>query len=253
MDVSSAVVDEETAGIVLAFDLAGDDEVLLWWRIMRAAHEETGGDVDGLVARVQTVARDASFQERSVEVFVQAVSSGGADVVERLLELEPWMPALYQSLREPAAAEPAHEWAWLTATQHETVSGYWGDQWPEGLDAWLTERWGPGWDSHPDDYKTAWLDDLLAEWWSQAEPEPVATETDQPPVADAVPPAEFASLPQQPQPPEEPVAQLAAERAAALSEALDEIRQMGVSAEELSDEQVAELLDRAVLEQLNAK
>jgi hypothetical protein len=52
--------------------------------------------------------------------------------------------------------------------------------------------------------------------------------------------------------PEDPVARLAEERNAALSEALVEIRQSGVSPATVTDEQITELLDQYVLEGIHA-
>ncbi|WP_370941863.1 hypothetical protein AB5J62_22415 [Amycolatopsis sp. cg5] len=207
-------VDDTTAGLVLAFELRDDDEVLAWWRTVREARQEAGDDVAVLVEQVR---RDAAVSDRTVEVFAELVSAEGVYLVDRLLELEPWLPALFWSLREPP-------FGWVTTAQRDVLTSVWGAEWEAPLREQLAGLWGPDWDGHPGDHKAVWLDDLLAEWTARpAEPEP------------------------------EPLAEMVSGRDAALREALEEIRRLGVTAQDLSDEQVAEMLDNAVLAELSTK
>jgi hypothetical protein len=134
---------------------------------MRAAHEVTNGDVEDLMTRVRAAALDASLDERIVENFESATAAGGIDLVERMIALESWMPTYYWTLRNSAyevqPVEPAGEWDWATAAQVQVLHGYWGAQWTDYLAPWLEERWGTGWQQHPAEHRTAWLDVLLQE------------------------------------------------------------------------------------------
>jgi hypothetical protein len=133
MESSAGAVDEVIAGVVRGFEFQGDDEVLLWWRIMREAHDAANGDVEYLVTRVRAAALDASLDKRMLENFALATSAGGIDLVERMIALEPWMPAYCWTLRncadEVQHVEAAREWDGVTAAQVQVLHDYWGEQW----------------------------------------------------------------------------------------------------------------------------
>ncbi|MBB4906103.1 hypothetical protein [Actinophytocola algeriensis] len=184
MGSSTEAVDAVTADVVRGFEFRGDDEVLSWWQIMRRAREEANGDIEDLVNRVRAAVLDASFDERMVDEFAVAVSSGGIDLVERIIALEQWMPDFYWTLRNPVeeaqGGEIAGEWEWVTAAQVALLHGYWGDQWPDQLAPWLDERWGTGWEQNPAEHRATWLDALVQEL---AAPEEAAEEAAAPPFA----------------------------------------------------------------------
>jgi hypothetical protein len=72
----------------------------------------------------------------------------------------------------PGLDTPADPWSWVTGGQRSQLAAAWSDGWPERLQRELDGQWGPGWEGHPGDHKTAWLDQLLPQWSPAAVPVP---------------------------------------------------------------------------------
>lgn len=62
----------------------------------------------------------------------------------------------------PAPVPAAGGFGWVTAEQAVVLQGRWGPDWRGPLSEDLAGRWGAEWAANPDEYKTAWLADLIA-------------------------------------------------------------------------------------------
>jgi hypothetical protein len=64
---------------------------------------------------------------------------------------------------EPLEPEPATEpWGWVAPAQQQVLEAAWGSRWQAALETDLDARWGPGWPENPPEHKAAWLSDLIS-------------------------------------------------------------------------------------------
>lgn len=269
---SAAGIDEMMAWALTAVPHADDASVLRWFDALRSAHQACldNGDAgwEALREQIGTVAGPEFGDVAAVEGFVAALdgTGQGAELIEQLLELHGHMPDLYwQVVGGGEAGHEAHAaaagesgesgaggFAWLNSEQHQTVHDWWGDGWDATLSEHLDARWGAGWQQHPDEHKTAWLDDLIREWSGAAEPtETTEPEPVEPEHAEHVEPehAEPAAAHEQahaepatPEPAAEQVPHIPAEQLPTMvDEALKEVLAEIEGADELSEEDIEEL------------
>lgn len=241
--MTTAAIDDYTAWALVAMPHADDHDVIRWFEVLRTAYDSCQADGetswDALGARIAAVGAEQAFDAATVEQYLEALAGTGqaTELVERMLELSDQMPALYWQLRSGPADDGAEQatgdpLGWVTQEQRDYLESAWGTAWPDSLTEYLNGNWGAGWEQHPDDHKAAWLQDLIHTWSAQgpaetpAEGQAVPAEAAEGQAA----PAEAADVEIPPEVAEELVD-------SALKEVLAEIP----GAEELSEEEIAEL------------
>jgi hypothetical protein len=171
-----AAVDELTAWALGALPHADDQSVLRWFAVLQHAYDSCRDEGDpsweALRHRIGTAAAEEYGDLGEIEPFLDALSGTGqgGELVERMVQLHPLMPALYWQVVGGGAGAPAADadgFSWMTSAQHEKVASWWAGSWEETLSAHLDDKWGPGWQQHPAEHKVAWLDGLISEWSGQ--------------------------------------------------------------------------------------
>lgn len=157
-------VDAETAWAITAMPHPDADSANRWVEVLRTAWDESGDDWNPLAEAIRTAAASNGMDSSAVEDFLSGVeqTGRGTDLIGELVQLDSALPDLYWQLAyPPAEADPM---AWVSDGLDQRAAALFGDSWPTDLKAQLDSRWGDGWEQNPDEYKSAWLADLLTEW-----------------------------------------------------------------------------------------
>jgi hypothetical protein len=266
-------LDLRLADAVIAMTFDNDHDVLRWYEVLEEAHAEGTLDWSALSPRIAETAERAAFDRAAVEYFLGVIeaSGQGATLVAELVGLRQTMPETYWSVywwrygEAESASEPADSMAWVPEPAAGHLTGAWGESWRDTLAEVLEERWGPGWQEHPDEHKAYWLTDLLPELTGTAETAAPVDEAPSPPddlvAAEPVPAEELAEpvhldpAPRNPvaaesMPTEDPEPDAAALREIATTSVRDAIAEIP-DAEHLSPE-VVEKMVQTVLARLQA-
>jgi hypothetical protein len=164
MNISSTGMSDATERAILAMPVTDDQSILGWLSVLRAAMD-TGHDSWEAFESAVRHSADA-FDAAGVDAFLQTVAAEhGVDLIRELLDVENQMPDLYWTVHSQTYATEAaggDPFGWVTEQQRAALTEHLGSGWPETLSADLDQRWGQGWAQHPDEHKTAWLNDLIA-------------------------------------------------------------------------------------------
>jgi hypothetical protein len=157
-------VSDATGRAILAMPITNDQEIPGWVHVLRTASEAGHDSWEAFEHEVRQLA-DA-FDAHAVDAFLQTVAAEhGLELIQELLDLEHQLPELYLAHTghgPPAEAHGGGPFDWVAGHHQAALTQHWGSAWQERLSADLDQRWGADWTAHPEDHKTAWLDDLIA-------------------------------------------------------------------------------------------
>ena len=160
-------IDDGSAWVVLALPVAEADDAVRWLAVVENAVESAGAqDWTAFDTCLRELAAAEGFDTIAVATFLDVAAANGEFApVTRLRELGDQLPFVLTELRAGAGDDDGGEsgpLGWVNESQQAWLAGVWGPEWAAYLVADLDQRWGDGWQAHPAEHKTSWLDDLLA-------------------------------------------------------------------------------------------